>query len=271
MDDPFDDSAVTWTEIVSSTSEDWGGFFFNIQTTTTILAGSAGNIIIHFAIGGSGSEARFATLTFSTFYNTSGMAHYVPIPISSGSRISAAICTSNNLTVFLGVSKVPASSFTSTPSFTTMDAGPYDLDSWNAAVVPSSLFFTIDPGGSANTKGSYTELSFTGGTYRGNNILNGDSLGQAYDYLGFHLHLCGNSTKNTYNWLVDIAYGAASSETVFVSDVYVSTTNRESFSHNNILWVPWGRASGDRISVRAQCSGTDSTDRLIQVTMYGLR
>jgi hypothetical protein len=270
--DPFDESTVTWTEIISSTSEDWAGFYFNIQVGASVISNNAGSIIVQFAVGAASSEVRIATISVSTVYNLSGMSHFVPIPVSSGSRVSAAVCSGTSLTSnYISVSKVPASVFTSTPSFTVMDAGPYDLDSWNNTSPPAKIFAAVDPGTSSHTKGSYTELSFTGGTNNGNNILNGDSIGQTYDYLGFHFMHAGNSAMGNFNWLIDVAYGAASSETIFISDAYVSATSRESFSAHNIFWVPWGRASGDRISMRAQASGTTTTDRLIQVTMYGLR
>lgn len=261
--DPWDVSTVTWTELVASTSEDWAGFYLNIGDDSGI---QSFNMIALVATGAASSETIVAsTFVMQSYYNPTSF-DFFPIAIPSGTRISAAVVSNTSHAVDAQIIGVPASPFTSTPSFSRIECGPFDLDNWNT-VANNGFFLSLDPGETSNTKSAYTEVSFTGGTNNGNNILNGDSL-SAYEYIGFKFKY-GSTQNAAADFMVDIARGAASSEVLIAENFYT----RGGFggpSASSIMWVPWGRASGDRISARIQSNVTSASSRYLQMIMYGI-
>jgi hypothetical protein len=257
--DPFTASNLTWTEIEDSTSSAWGGFWFYHGLTV----GRAGMVLV--AVGGVGSEVIIAS--FPAFNATAqGFKMFVPIPVASGSRISLAASMADTSTIRCQLVGVKSSAFDAVPTWTVMESGPYDLED-NLSTYGKGP--SIDPGASSNTKGSYTELSVTG-TNSSNNVLQGDSIGADYDYFGTLAHDNYNvSASNAYK-LLDVATGAVSSEVISMGDVHHRTNGSESLS-TQVMWDPGGISTGTRVSARAQADDTDATDRLVGVTMFGLR
>lgn len=259
--DPFTASNITWTEVENSTSEAWGGFY-------VVQSGFNAHGIVLIATGAASSESIIASMPFGASYQLGSSLTYVPIPVASGTRISIGGSTQAAATCRGQIIGIPSTNFDSTPSFTVMESGPYDLEN-DAATY--GRFAKIDPGGTANTKGSYTEISVSG-TNAANNVIQGDSLGQSYDWLGMRFGENWNNAQTVQNRLWDVAHGAASSETIFAADFWDRLDALERVAlGTEIVWVPWGRASGDRISARMQCDITDANDRIGSLCLFGLR
>ena len=115
----------------------------------------------------------------------------------------------------------------------------------------------MDPGATANTKGSYAEI--TSSTSYDTRMLLIAFGGQ------------GNLIRTNCRWLVDIATGSAGSETVIIADLAVGSHN----IGDNVLPayigpIPVHIPAGTRIAARCQCDITDATDRLMDIALYGI-
>ena len=261
--DPFDASSITWTEIIASTSAAWGGFYATIYINTTSFINPMIGVV---ATGAAGSETVIASFPVGESSRQNGTTEFFPIPVAAGARVSLGIAVDSGTLILGMIHGVPASDFDSASSITVVESGPYNLDDYTAA----NFLTALDPGTSANTKGSWIELSFTGGTNNGNNVMNGDSTGQVWDYLCLSVNQVPIAAGGTQKWLIDFGYGSAGSETVHVADIPISMTNAETIVGGRRFWFPWGRAAGDRLAVRAQCTGTGAA-RFLYVSLMGAR
>lgn len=111
---------------------------------------------------------------------------------------------------------------------------------------------TIDPGVTAHTKGAYTELTA--------------SAAASIQHLQLMFGNKNNTAPVLADFLIDIAIGSDGSETDIVSNLYVSTSAVTDLVLPRSVVIPGDNFGGQRISVRAQCSINDATDRLISVT-----
>lgn len=258
---PFNAASVTWTEIENSTAEAWAGFFLTSD-------GSQIRGIGLIAKGAASSEVIIASFPTLSTQKTPQRTMYIPIPVAAGTRLSVGASSSTTATFRGQVVGVPSSNFSAEPAFTVMESGPYNLAGGSGSYANWASF---DPGGTANTKGSYSELSFTGGS-NANNVLNGDSLANSLDYIGLMLSDNFGVAQTSQYRLIDVAYGAAASETIILPDAWSRVgSSEQSTAIGSPLWVPWGRASGDRMSARGQSSITDATDRICTTLMFGVR
>ena len=259
--DPFTASNLaSWIEIENSTAEAWGGFYVYQGVVSQSIRG-----ILFIATGAASSEVIIASMPISSATKNS-YSMYVPIPIASGTRVSIAASCSAALTLTAQVIGVKSSAFDAEPAFTVLESGPYDLEN-NAATYGKGK--SVDPGSTVDTKGGYTEISVSG-TNAANNVIQGDSLAQTYDWFGVLSHDNYNNSQSNINKLVDVATGEVSSEVIFMPDMYERRNSNESQS-NGVIWDPGGQTSGTRISARAQADDADAVDRLGTVILFGLR
>jgi hypothetical protein len=64
--------------------------------------------------------------------------------------------------------------------------------------------------------------------------------------------------------------GGAGSEVVFLNDIRLFNSGLyNNFSPDHYGPLPVDIPAGSRISARAQCTGTDATDRLVDVIAHG--
>lgn len=125
----------------------------------------------------------------------------------------------------------------------------------------TSLGTALDPGGVANTKGDWVELS----------------AATAADIRSLIVCLENGSTNfpESYaaqNWLVDIGVGAAESEQVIVANIPAGChPSGDSIAMPIFGPVPVFIPEGTRVAMRAQCDITDATDRIIRAVLIGMR
>lgn len=246
-------SAVTWTEMAASLPEDVAGFE---------VSGGSGAGVVHLAAGSVGNEVIFGSFIIQG--NGIGSGHFIPIPQPAGTRISMGIVRGTATANFTGsLMAVRAADMPAASTLTNMDVGCVNFaanDTQGVGITPTV----------ANTKTAWVEMSHADNT---GNILNGASLSYQYKYLGLQYKMQGRADLDQFSYLVDVAYGPAASETVVVED-YAQHIFRYQYTSNHgpIIWFPWNRPAGDRISIRMQIDKIIAGDSdSLQFYLYGLR
>lgn len=233
----------SWTQLSASTSGDASWIEVMIGSSTI------GRFLVDIGIGASGSETvLLSNLHFDSANSGAGAMYYrLPVAIAAGTRIAARVQAS----VGSRSVRVMAILFSG-------DAGsltpPGSVTSYGANTADSGLT-SVDPGTSANTDGSWVEIT--------------SSTSSAMRWL---LIAFGHdaSTFNGSRWLVDIAVGASGSESTIISDIFVvQGSAAAAHPEQPTLGFPVNIASGTRLAVRARSPETSSPYRLLDVAIYG--
>lgn len=222
---------TTKVQLVSSTDTDYAGLWAVMSEGATV--GS----LFKLYTGGSGSETEFAELvgSSSAYYHCSV---FVPIHIPSGTRISAAKADSDGFGATARIHIVPVRG---------ESYGP--LVSRGRLIGASSGALTnVDAGATANTKGSWVELSAS----------------TTNDARGFTICAWGDASCDTaVRHHMDVGIGAAGSEQIILADIGVSQL---SFRAEMIgfpvgpFWTPI--PAGSRVAIRTQCSSASANSRI---------
>ncbi len=249
-------SGFSWTELVASTSEAWGGFMIQLMRLNSIGFGVV-------AVGPVGGETIIAN--FHAYGVGQKCEVYLPIPIPAGSRISFSVAGATTETGYAQIIGFPVSGFASLSGLSKCECGPFDLGGLSATYGQGSF---IDPPATANTKSAWTEASRL---EHSGNILQGNSLPYQYKYLGFGFW-SAPSASGTDQWkgIVDVARGSVGAEVPLIENLAIRAAPGNSLINMpHIIWVPWNRPAGDRISWRMQFSTT--TAKRVNLFLYGLR
>ncbi len=241
------DSKGSYTEIVASTSAAAKGIWicFNQAQQLKYYA-------MDVAFGADGSEVvEWANLLVANVRSVTGSnSFYFPCDIPSGTRIAVRGQTSGTSGSEI-IDTVIILSTEGTPGVTSPTYETYGVTL--GADDPYST--GIDPGGTINTKAtSFTEIEAASASDMEQLLIMFDNN--------------ENAAMATANWLVDIAIGASTSEVVVVANWPLSSNATTDELYNLTLILPGNAFQSARISVRAQCSINDATDRLINVSMY---
>lgn len=236
-----------WTQISASTSA-------SAQSMVVfILASSAeGDVLIDIGTGGAGAETVVVPNIVFHGDNTRNISTYFvfPVAISSGTRVAARYqSTSTTTAVFVTIYLCNNTNSITYGSCAATGYGQATADSGGTSV---------DPGGTINTKGNYSQLSA--------------STGDDIDWCFVHFGIANNAAPATSWWMVDIATGAAASETVVIPNIIAHTHSAVAQELTATFWAgpfPVSIASGTRLAARAQCLQNDATDRLIDVSVIG--
>lgn len=233
----------SYTEVVASAPFTANGMF--IEFVAVSLSAQA---LFDVAIGGSGSEVVVIPDLIASGLGGSSVRGaftvFFPLAVSSGSRIAIRSQDSTGG----GQSRVAVTLVAAgdTPGCSTFVA--YGADT------ATSLGALIDPGGSADTKGAYTQL--TAST---------SAVGQ---YAVLVTNGSGNAAPSVALWAMDLATGGAGSETVLVPDLRGAATTDPGKWGSPAFSFPTYIASGTRVALRASCNITDATDRKFRAALY---
>ena len=236
----------SWTEIVASTACDTDYLILAVLHEDT----GAEEFLIDIGVGSSGNEEMIAEDVYMPGRASHTLPNYYPmrIHIPSGTRVSVRAQGTTSRTIKVQM-KLLSSSFMSS-------AGWSSAFSIGSDAATDVYGVTTDPGGTANTKGSWTEA-----TSSTSDDINGFLLVVGYN---------DNATNNTAsNWLIDVGIGAASSEEVIVENHWIKIGTSE--NANVVVFYDIFIPAGTRIAFRAQCSNTDASDRLITPDLIGFR
>jgi hypothetical protein len=209
------------------------------------------DFLVDIAIGGAGSEQIIISnlLVSPAVDNTfMGAIFQFAVNIPAGTRIAARCQSSTGSSNLKVTIQLFGAGLATGEIGSTVDTyGENTSDSGGTA---------IDPGGSANTKGSYTQITA--------------STNKSHRYLTIAFGNRLNGTMTSGSWLVDIAIGGAGSEVVIISNLNLhAVSTADGITPQVITRIPVNIPAGTRIAVRAQSSITDATDRLVDVAIYG--
>jgi hypothetical protein len=234
-------------ELIASTARDAHNMLVHIgpRSATTGLGSS-----VSIMIGASLAEKYLIQdLLVTAIHNDErAVASYsIPIFVPAGSRLSCQ-CNDNSTSAIncdVSVCLQEGSAFPSAP-FQRMEP------------LNSGFGFgtSLDPGTSADTKpATWTQLDAS-------------AAGNVKAIVVF-LHQ-DNATMGDDNWLVDIAIGASSSESVLVPNLRASAgaTKDGMLPFGGLGPFPCAYPAGTRISARAQSSDVSANDRKIYIQVY---
>lgn len=208
------------------------------------------DVLCDIATGGAGSETNVLNNILISCPKSAGrrpVSCIWPIFIPRGTRISArAQSTTGSTSQEVWITPILRNPF---PRI-------YRTCETMGAATGDSGGTSIDPGGSANTEGGWIELiASTTRRIRLLTLVFGNQL---------------NAARSDYTWLMDIAVGGAGSEVAILNDIFVIGESSSDFiTPLYYALLPVDIPAGSRVSARTQCTGTDATDRLIDVVAYG--
>jgi hypothetical protein len=238
-----------WTQVIAATATNIAWVMVMGQTE----ASSGTAFALDLGTGAGGSEVAIVNnLNFSST-QSGGVCYLLPLQIGVGTRIAARVSSnaaSDNFHFTLTTFQDSALSCGV--------GSAIDTYGFNTA---TNLGAAVDPGGTINTKGAYTQITAS----TTNNLA------------GFIVYMDGQNTTTgsagNLDWFFDIAVGASGSEQIIVPNLYqVGFCNPDQvlFIPMNV-YLPIQIGAGTRISARSQCLSNASPDRLLGITIYGVR
>lgn len=238
----------TYAQLIASTA-------FNANGVLVMLDDQAANIdyLIDLAVGAAASEQIIASnllASGATGTVAYGMNYFLPIEIPAGVRLSARCQSGTAVANVVRVSLVLFGQGLNAPS------GLSRIDTYGAATADSGGT-SIDPGGVANTKSTYTQ------------IVASTSASMQYLILAFGSQQHG--TRTSCSWLVDVAIGAAASEQIILPNLALNCSSSPDVVAPQFYGpLPISIPAGTRIAARAQSDLITATVRLFDMIAYGI-
>jgi len=234
-----------WAQLIAATTRETDWLEVDLGSPAT-----ATDYVVDIGIGGAGAEQVLLPnliVGSGTGAGARSARTWWPVKIPAGTRIAARCQASVASAACRAMALLGSSGFVGEPGLArVVDYG---------TSIPQGT--TVDPGGTANTKGSWVQLVASTTNRIGTLLLGASNLGQ--------------TARTTCEWLVDIGIGGAGSETVLLSNVHYECVSTEDTIH------PQGRGpyyveipAGTRLAARAQCSINTVTVRNIALIAYGI-
>lgn len=180
-----------------------------------------------------------------------GQAYLFPILIPSSSRI-AIRAASNVGGAGSGALGVHASVIQNLSVLNQEGQGP--CVTYGAATADSGGT-SIDPGGSAGTKGSWVQFS-SGADFEFNGIMINPGFQQ-------------NAVRTTAWWYLDIGLTASPQNSIIISDLpFFCRNEADHIFPLSTGVIPIKIPKGSEIHVRTSCTITDASDRTLDICLY---
>lgn len=233
----------SYVEVASSTA-------FPAAGIRVILTGVVGvDNLVDIAIGAAASEQIIISNIPVTNGNGSRTISYdFPIFIPAGTRLSARVqgtTGGQDCYISIEICAVGALGASALQECTTYGAATADSGGTN-----------VDPGGTINTKGAYSQL--TAATTA--------PIKQLIVCIGNQV----NTARTTAFWAADIAIGAGGSEQIIIPDIPFRADSFQDNLDPAIFRYQVDIPSGLRLAMRAQCQTNDATDRLFDAVLIGV-
>jgi hypothetical protein len=234
----------SWVEFFSATAFEANGFYIFLRGSTNSC-----DLLYDIGIGAAASEQVIvANLGFSEQALRVAAGVYIPLRIPKGSRISIRCQSTVSAGSALFTMYLIAANLLQAEGFSqAVNMGANTADSGGTQV---------DPGGTINTKGAYSQLTAATTIEIG--------------WLVICITNQNNGAETTNVGLIDIAIGAGGSEQVILADLAYCIDAAIDTPEPQYYGFPVSIPKGSRIAARAQCSINDATDRLIDITLIGL-
>lgn len=233
--------AASWTEIDAAVAVDCDLLLIVVR-----FVGNNRDWLLDLAVGAASSEQAFLT-DFPLSNAASSLVSHIALPvrIKAGERISARIrSTAASAQLILGLiycdsNRSAALGRATTYGVATADSGGTE----------------VDPGGTANTKGSWAEIaSSTANPMKEMIVCFGSQAG---------------NTRATANWVVDIGLGAGGSEQLLVPNLGLRAVTSGPQVPACTPPIPVNIPAGSRLVARAASNINTSVSRLIDVAVVG--
>jgi hypothetical protein len=229
----------SYTQLVASTPFDAAG----IIVSGGLSASAILSALIDIAVGAAGVEfvaVPDMNISRMSSTNVAIAPMFVAVAIPAGSRLAARVASNDTSALpTLSVSLIAAA-----PNYPIL-AGPVEALGADASTSKGAV---IDPGGTANTKGAWVQL--TASTARKTNWA-AVSIQEENSPLGA-------------NWLIEIAIGAAGSEAIILDNLHIFGT--AGLGPQCKFFLPMAIPAGVRVAARASCSST-SAGRNLMINM----
>lgn len=238
---------AAWTTLVASTSQAATGIIVTI-TSTNPSANEA--VLVDIGTGAAGSETVIAPNlpAGGTGHTSVFMAHQYVLPrvIASGTRIAARYQTTRPssfgvIAVHVGIMYADG----------LIDYGTIETLGVSTG---TSLGTSVDPGATANTKGSWVSLGTTGKAWR-KLLVAATSQATA-------------AGVNPYSWMIDIAT-ANDGSGIIVPDLPISRHYATTITPGVSAPLDIVAASGVTLYARAACSSNEATTRNLHIAVIG--
>lgn len=207
--------------------------------------------LIDVATGAGGAEAVKIPdiIAESTNATTSWSPHHwwFPWEVTSGTRVALRCqCTSASQQLTISITFQATGETPGIPVFTALGVAAGDSGAQN-----------VDAGGTANTKGAYSQLVA--------------SSAAVTQFLLLAWTSDANTGPTNTRWAIDIATGAGGAEVVLIPDTRTGNANfagaATAMQHHSAGFLTYIAAS-TRIAVRASCGTNTDVDRDIDVALY---
>lgn len=206
------------------------------------------NFLCDVATGAGGAEVIVIPDILAANYNAAASFPTclvdIPLAIPSGTRIAGrCACTTGGSGLNVGITLTAAGGCPSPTTY--LNYGAVAGDSGGTGV---------DPGGVANTKGAYSEITA--------------STSAVAQVLLVMWHNRVNTGSQTIQDRLDIATGAGGAEVVLIPDLFLvgratAGISLAPLTYTFLTYIP----ASTRIAARASCNITDATDRLLDVAL----
>jgi hypothetical protein len=236
----------SWVELIAATSLDAAMLALSVLVPQGSAAGT--RALADIGVGAAGSETTvIENLVLAGDDSQNAIAAW-PIAIPAGSRIAARSqldATTGSVTiaghVIGGGFGLPA---------------PYHAVTTYGVDAATSRGTAVDPGATANTKGSWVQITA--------------STARAHAGLAVAATTQGNAARSDSRWLVDIGVGAGGSEQVLIPNLVFFGSTAEVLIPGLTQFFPVAVPAGSRLAIRAQSDITDAADRINDYAIYGV-
>lgn len=236
-----------WVTLDASTSFDADG----IVIGTHCLNGNYGTMV-DVAIGAAAAEQTFLENFLVANCTELNQSIYVPIEIPAGSRI-AARCQYGNAgpqSPQVSATLIRGGLLQPPPGGQVITLG---------AATGSTGGTSIDPGGSANTYGSWVQMSAS----------TDSDIVALWPVVGNKGHTSPQYLGHG-SFRLDVGVGAAAAEVAAISGLPFGSYTNALYSPPAQMWYPVSIPAGSRVAARARCGTTDATDRTFDLVLYAL-
>lgn len=236
-----------YAEIVASTPANSSRMFLQCRFSSA----TGRSYLIDIATGAAASEvvivSNIAVITDTE--SIGGVVIPIDVDVPAGTRLSARCQGSTTGSITLACCLL----LDTRPIASIANPVTYGADT------TVSLGTQVDPGATINTKGAYVQFSAS-------TTARIDAL-----VICITTNAGLQAIASFTSWNVDVATGAAASETVVLPDVTASASSIADTMRPSIVRLPISIPAGTRLAVRCQCNRNTATERLIKVTLIGMQ
>ena len=234
---------TAWGEAIASLPQDINGLWLTIWRPYITVSSTC---LFDIGIGSEGNEiVLIENVLFNMNTSGVGYSYFFPLFIKAGSRIVIRMQQWNTTPriCYFSVSGVAGGDFLYRSFGKVVTYGANTADSGGVEV---------DPGGTANTKGAYSEI-----------------VASTSHNISYLMACIGNRAENKVDagFLLDLAVGESGSEANFAENIYFGSYTNELYMPS-VFSFPINIPAGTRISARAQCSGVSA--RTFDLILYGI-